>query len=96
MTYKEIISQVSETLGLPESLVDKTYRGYWKAIKEHITSLPLKENLTEEEFDRLQPNVNIPSIGKLYVTYDRYKRLRHRNEFFEELKRKKYAENQNT
>lgn len=72
MTYREIISKVSESTGLPRGLVDKTYKAYWKAIRNHITSLPLKEDLTDAEFLSLQPNINIPSIGKLYVTLDRY------------------------
>ena len=74
MTYDEIIATVAGELGLPKGLVDKTYRAYWKGIREHITALPLKEDLTDEEFMKLQPNVNIPSIGKLNVTLDRYHR----------------------
>ena len=76
MTYDEIIAEVSGKLGLPKGFVDKTYRAYWKAVREHIESLPLKEDLTDEEFNKLQPNVNIPSIGKLNVTLERYKKVR--------------------
>lgn len=76
MTYDEIIKKVSEENNLPKNLVDKTYRAYWRAIREHITSLPLKEDLSDEEFLKLQPNVNIASIGKLNVTLDRYKRMK--------------------
>lgn len=78
MTYEEIIADVSVKLDLPKGLVDKTYKAYWKAIKEHIASLPLKEDLTDEEFMKLQPNVNIPSIGKLYVTQNRYKGVKNK------------------
>lgn len=73
MTLDDIVNDVSVKLNLPKGLVDKTYRAYWKAVREHIESLPLKEDLSEEEFMELQPNVNIPSIGKLNVTLDRYK-----------------------
>jgi len=76
MTYNEIISKVAEDLNLSKKLVDRTYKSYWKIIKEHIKSLPLREELTDEEFLKLQPNVNIPSIGKLYVTLDRYRRVK--------------------
>ena len=76
MTYDEIIKKVSEENNLPKKLVDRTYRAYWRAIREHITSLPLKEDLSDEEFLKLQPNVNIASIGKLNVTLDRYKRMK--------------------
>lgn len=76
MTYEEIVTRVAESTGLNEKLVDKTYRAFWRAVKEHIKALPLKEDLTEEEFLALKPNVNIPSIGKLYVTPERYKRVK--------------------
>lgn len=89
MTYNEIITQVSARLDLPKGLVDKTYRGYWRAIREHISSLPLKEDLTDEEFMKLQPNVNIPSIGKLYVTLDRYHRMKKSFEYIKQLKQDK-------
>lgn len=75
MKYDEIIKKVAEETGLPKGLVDKTYKSYWKVIRAHISSLPLKGGLSDEEFMELQPNVNIPSIGKLYLTLDRYKRL---------------------
>lgn len=86
MTYKEIVAEISVRLNLPKGLVDKTYRAYWKAVREHIESLPLKEELTDEEFLKLQPNVNIPSIGKLYVTLERYKAMKAVNR---KLKQKK-------
>ena len=76
MTCDEAINKVSVELGLPKGLVDKTYRAYWRVIREHISALPLKGDLTDEEFQKLQPNVNIPSIGKFHVTLDRYKRLK--------------------
>lgn len=73
MTYYEIIKKVSEDTGLSYRMVNRIYKAYWRAIKEHITSLPLKEDITEDEFRALQPNINIPSIGKLYVSWDKYK-----------------------
>ena len=65
MTYDEIVLEVSERLGLSKELVNKKYKAYWKSVKEHITSMPLKKDLSDEEFMKLQPNVNIPSLGKL-------------------------------
>lgn len=93
MTLDEIISKVSESVDLPSSVVNKVYRAYWKAIREHITSLPLKEDLTDEEFMKLQPNVNIPSIGKLHVTLDRYHRMKKSHMIFEEKKQNKLKGN---
>lgn len=91
MNYTEIIAKVSEKTELPERLVDRTYRAYWRVVKEHITSLPLKSDLTEEEFLKLQPNVNIPSIGKLHVTLDRYKKMKKMFEIKNQLKQNKDA-----
>lgn len=88
MTYKEIVAEIAKRLNLPRELVDKTYRGYWRAIKEHIEALPLKEDVSEEEFVRMQPNVNIPSLGKLNVTFKRYKALRQSYKEYEENKDK--------
>ena len=76
MTYQEILNKVAEDVNLEPSFVNKVYKCYWKAIREHIKSLPLKEDLTDEQFNALQPNVNIPSIGKLYVTLNRYRKLK--------------------
>ena len=92
MTYEEVIRRVSQETGLDKKLVDKTYRAYWRAVKEHITSLPLKQDLTDEEFLKLQPNVNVPSIGKLHVTLDRYHRMKKYNEKIKEIRNLKNKE----
>ena len=76
MTYDEIVAKVAEDNGLSKRLVDRTYGAYWKSIREYITSLPLKDDLTDDEFNAIRPNINIPSIGKLYVTLDRYKSMK--------------------
>lgn len=89
MTYDEIIQKVSEELDLPKKFVDKIYRAFWRAVREHIESLPLKEDLTDEQFMELQPNVNIPSIGKLYVTLDRYRRLKKQSAIIRNIINKK-------
>lgn len=90
MKYKNIIGTVSEELSLPEELVSKVYKAYWRFIRDTIEQLPLKRNLSQEEFNSLRTNINIPSLGKLSCTYNRYvgvknrfntiKQLRDRNE----------------
>lgn len=89
MSYKEIIAQVASQTGLSKQFVSRTYQAYWRAVREHITSLPLKEDLTEEEFSKLRPNINIPSIGKLYVTYDRYRKVKKRHFIVEQQEKEK-------
>lgn len=76
MNLEEIMSRVAEETNLPVRTVNKIYRAYWRAIREYIVSLPLKNDLTDEEFMKLRPNVNIPSIGKLHVTLDRYRNMK--------------------
>lgn len=78
MTYEEMVSKVADSTGLSKALVNRTYKTYWRTIKEYIESLPLKKDLTEEEFTKLKPNVNIPSIGKFYVTLGGYKRTKYK------------------
>ena len=94
MTYNEIVAQIAERLELPKGFVDKVYRGYWRAVREHIVSLPLKTDLTDEEFMGLQPNVNIPSLGKFYVTLDRFKAIKERIKIAIEQKNKDNATHQ--
>ena len=56
MNYPDIVGKVSRELNLPKEVVDKTYKAYWLFIKNHIQSLPLKENLNEEDFAKLRTN----------------------------------------
>lgn len=82
MTYEEIVAEVSDYTGISKQIVDRIYKAYWRAVREHITSLELKKDLTDEEFERIRPNVNIPSIGKLYITLGRYHRLKKKGEYY--------------
>jgi len=86
MTYDEIISKVAESTGYSKKLVDRTYKAYWRAIRDYVTAMPFKQDLTDEEFLALRPNVNIPSIGKLYVSLNKYKRLKRQGEILKEKK----------
>lgn len=88
MTYKDIIKQVSKELGITAGLTDKVYKAYWRAIREYISSQPLKNNLSDEEFLKLRPNVNVTALGKFYVTLDMYKEA---NRKFKEQKEKEDA-----
>lgn len=71
MNYPDIIDKVSKELNLPKEIVDKAYKAFWLFINQSIQSLPLKENFNEEDFTKLRTSFNIPSLGKLYVTWDR-------------------------
>lgn len=86
MTYKELFIKVSNELNIPEEVVREAYVSYWKYIRNEIQELPLKEDLTEEEFNRLRTNFNIPSIGKLSCTYDRYKAIKDKFKYIKKLR----------
>lgn len=88
MTYEEIISRVADSTGLTQKLVDRIYKAYWKAVREYISSLPLNEDLTTEELVAYRPNVNVPSLGKLYVAPERYRRFKNNLAKNKELKKK--------
>lgn len=72
MNYREATDKVAKQLGLPAKFVCNVYRAYWKFIKDTIEQFPLKDELSKEDFDKLRLNFNVPSLGKLCCTYDRY------------------------
>ena len=72
MKYSDIINKVSEELNLPKDLVENTYKAYWNFIRVTIEELPLKTELSQERYRNLRTNINIPSLGKLNCTYNRY------------------------
>ena len=88
MNYPDIVGKVSRELNLPKEVVDKTYKAYWLFIKNHIQSLPLKENLNEEDFAKLRTNFNIPSLGKLSCTYDRMLGMKKRYKLIKQIREK--------
>ena len=87
---KEIILDVSRNLDISPDVVEKVYKAYWSFIKETIQALPLKDNLSEEEFLTLKTNFNVPSLGKLACTLDKYNRVKKR---FKLIKNFRNAEN---
>lgn len=78
MKYEDIIGTVSKELNLPEDIVAKTYKAYWLFIRDTIEKLPLKSDLSQDDFELLRPNINIPSLGKLSCTYSRYVGMKNR------------------
>lgn len=92
LIYERVVAEVADSLGLSKRLVDRAYRSYWRVVREHISSLPLKEDLSDEEFAKLQPNVNIPSIGKLYVTAEKYRWLKDKFKQIRQIRENRNAE----
>lgn len=84
--YSEVIKQVSTELGLPPKVVKEAYESYWTFIRNNIKALPLKEDLSKEEFDKLRTNFNVPSLGKLSCTYDRFIGIKKRLNYLNKLR----------
>lgn len=82
---KDIVLSVSKDLGISPDVVEKVYKAYWLYIKTTIETLPLKEDLTEEEFSKLRTNFNIGSLGKLFVTYKHYVVIKKRFEYLRKI-----------
>ena len=76
-----LYKQVAEEMNIPVEVVELAYKSYWKFIRKTIQELPLKEDLSEEEFAKLKTNFNIVSLGKLSCTYDRYRRIKLREKY---------------
>ena len=51
-----------------------------------------KDDISEEEFSRLRPNINITRLGKLYVLYPKYMKLKRKYQLIQE-KKSNYVEN---
>ena len=88
MKYSDIINKVSEELNLPRELVENTYKAYWIFIRDTIEELPLKTELTQKEYVNLKTNINIPSLGKLHCTYNRYIGIRNRFNIINKIRQK--------
>ena len=72
--YERIFRETADELGISEEEARNAYKFFWKFFRRMVTSLPLKKELTEEEFSKLRTSCNIPRIGKLYCDYERYKK----------------------
>lgn len=87
--FQEIIEQVATKHSLPKEVVLVAYRSYWEFIKEKAEELNLKDDITEEEFNKLRTNFNIPSIGKLYITWDKLNNIKKRKIYLQKIKGEK-------
>ena len=79
------LRQASRKLSVDQKTVELIYRSYWKFIKEHVSGMVLRD-MTQEEFDSVVTNFNIPYLGKLYVVYDRIEQFKRKQKFFQDVK----------
>lgn len=73
---KNLYNKVAKELNIPPEVVAKAYKMYWEFIYNHISNLPLKEDISEEEFNKLKVNINLPELGKIYTTYEKISRAK--------------------
>lgn len=86
MEYSEIFKQISKEQNLPIEVVEEVYKSFYKFIRSKIIELPLKDELSKEEFLKLRTNFNIPSLGKLSCSYDRYLRMKEKQKYLEKFR----------
>ena len=86
MNYSDIIGKISQEMDIPLEVVDIAYKSYWKFIKQTIQSLPLNDDISEEDFTKLRTNFNIPSLGKLTCTFDRMMGVKKRFKYIKRLR----------
>ena len=91
-TLNLAIQKVARKLSVDQKLVEAVYKSYWKFIKNQISSVSLKE-ISEEEFNSLDINFNLPYLGKLYVKYEKIERYRRRLKYLEDVKAKESKAN---
>lgn len=74
-----IYKEVGNKLSLPNKVIEDTYRAYWLFIKTKTEELELKEGMDEQQFDSIRTSFNLPGLGKLGVTYDKYIKVTRKN-----------------
>ena len=77
---KDIVTKAAKLLGLPTDYVWEVYKTYWAFVRNYISNLELKENITKEEFSKLKTSINIPSLGKFYIDWDYLQAKKKENE----------------
>ena len=87
MTLEQIIQQVAGEMGLPYDVCHKAYMSAWKFVNDKAQELPMDHNMSLEEFKRLRPNFNMPSLGKLYISEENFERTKKRFLCIEKFKK---------
>ena len=79
------IKKVSRNLNIDQKIVEQVYKSYWLYIKEHISSLPLRD-LSCEEYNSTVSNINLPFLGKLYVDYNKLAKYHEQRKLYRDVK----------
>lgn len=72
----DIYRRLAYQLGRTPQEIENIYKAYWKCIKYHIERLPLKTDMTEEEFKKMKTSFSLKFLGKIACTYDKFKKVK--------------------
>lgn len=76
---KLIYNKVAKQSGLSPRVIEEIHRLNWKFIKDKIEELPLKDDITEEELNKLRLSFHIKGLGTLYTTKELITYLKERH-----------------
>jgi len=68
-----LIHRLSLKHNIPTNVLKRIINSPYKFTKEKITELDIKEDITEEEFNKLKTNFNYLHLGKLYTSFEIFK-----------------------
>ena len=73
-------------IGIASAFISLALSSFLAKRSHGVIILDPKENLSEEEFNKLRTNFNIPSLGKLACPFDRYKALKDRYKYINKIR----------
>jgi hypothetical protein len=73
---KLLIHKIGLDYKLQDEVIRKIVNSPYKFTRETIANLDISPDITEEEFNKLKTNFIYLYIGKLYTSYDIYKKLK--------------------
>lgn len=76
---KLLIHKIGLDYKLQDEVIKKIVNSPYKFTRETIANLDVSPDITEEEFNKLKTNFIYLYIGKLYTSYDIYKKLKNLN-----------------
>lgn len=88
MSLSDIYNKISAETNIRPDVIAAAYMSQWTFIKNTIELLPLADTPTEEEFTKLRVSFNIPSMGKLYTTFDKIQKAKRRFDYVKKFNSK--------
>lgn len=71
MVKNKAIEEAAKELRMPYNRVEKIYRAFWKYVRHHIESLPIKGvEMSKEEYESYRPSVSLSYLGRIHCSYD--------------------------